>query len=119
MPAVGTWLLRQAGPRSGDVCGFVAHCSPFEPNGLHLGTSGALLSPQAQAESRSFGLQGGFRLSLTALEILEVGAAESGRLLHVYGRVRCNAVTAPTADGARALAAAAAFSSVTASALAE
>ena len=74
--------MRQAGQRSGDVCGFVTYCSSFEPNGLHLGTAGALLFSQAQAESRSFGLRGGFRLSLTALEILEVGVAASGQLLH-------------------------------------
>ena len=63
-------------------CGFVTDCTRFEAIGLHLGTSGVLLMPQAQAESRSLDLQDGLRLSLTALEILEVGSAASGRLLH-------------------------------------
>ena len=78
---VGVAWGQTAGPvpaAQGARCRFVAECAQFDSIGLHLGTS---LAVRAAGQRSSVDAQGGLRLSLTAGEVAEVGAALSGQLV--------------------------------------
>lgn len=62
----------------GARCRFLAECSQLDAIGLHLGTSIAMA---ADGRRSRVDAQGGLRLSLTAGEVVEVGAAVSGQLV--------------------------------------
>ncbi|HRI52100.1 MAG TPA: EndoU domain-containing protein [Pseudomonadota bacterium] len=70
-----------AGPvlaAQGARCRFLAECSQFDAIGLHLGTSVAV---RTDVRRSYVDAQGGLRLSLTAGEVAEVGAAFAGHLV--------------------------------------
>lgn len=70
-----------AGPvlfSSGVRCRFLTECSQFDQIGLHLGTGLAVRTDMARSYADA---QGALRLSLTAGDVVEAGAAFSGHLL--------------------------------------